>query len=372
MTSKRDYYEVLDVSRSATPEDIKKAYRKCALAHHPDRNPGDKKAEDKFKEATEAYQVLSDPKKRQIYDQYGHEALSGFGAESGFSSAGGFGDIFEDIFEDFFGGGSSRSRSSAQRGSDLQYELEISFSDAAFGVEKDLRVEREETCSTCRGDGAKPGTSRTPCPTCHGSGRVLASSGFFSISRTCHRCHGQGSFIEQSCSACRGQGRLLIEKMIHVKIPPGIDQGSRLRVTGEGEAGIRGGPRGDLYVALSVTPHEIFLRQGDNIVCEVPVSFVQAALGAEIEIPTLTGTTALKIPAGTQAGKVFRLKGKGLASLRGHGIGDEEVRIVVETPTHLSDKQKELLKQFAAMGGEKVNPLSYSFIEKVKHLFKKI
>ncbi len=371
---KRDYYEILGVSRSAAVEDIKKAYRQCALLHHPDRNPGDKKSEEKFKEATEAYQVLADPKKRQIYDQVGHEGLAsqggGWGAASGFSAAG-FGDIFEDIFEDFFGGGSSRRRERSQRGSDLRYELEISFVEAAFGVEKEIEIQREEACSTCKGDGAKPGTSRSACPTCHGSGQILASSGFFSISRPCHRCQGQGSFIEHPCAACRGKGRVAAAREIKVKIPAGIENESRLRVSGEGEAGLRGGPRGDLYVDVTVSPHEFFARRGNDILCVAPIHFVQAALGAEIEVPTLTGTATLKIPAGTQTGRAFKLKGKGIASVRGDGIGDEEVKIVVETPTHLSDKQKEILKQFAALGGEKTNPISNSFVQKLRQLFSK-
>jgi len=370
---KRDYYEILSVSRNASSEEIKKAYRQCALLHHPDRNPGEKKSDEKFKEATEAYQVLSDPKKRQIYDQLGHEGLGsqgGWGGASGFSGAG-FGDIFEDIFEDFFGGGSSRRRERAQRGSDLQYQLEISFTEAAFGVEKEIALEREETCSACKGDGAKPGTSRNTCPVCHGSGQILASSGFFSIARTCHRCGGQGSFIEHPCASCRGKGRVAAARKIKIKIPAGVDNESRLRMTGEGEAGLRGGPRGDLYVDVAVHPHEFFARRGNDILCEVPVHFVQAALGAEIEVPTLTGTATLKIPAGTQTGKIFKLKGKGISSVRGDGIGDEEVLIVVETPTHLSDKQKELLREFASLGAEKTNPISHSFLQKIRKLFSK-
>lgn len=366
--TKRDYYEVLGVTKSVSAEELKKAYRQAALKHHPDRNPGDKKSEEKFKEATEAYQVLADPQKRKLYDQFGHEGVESQGGFGGFSSAG-FGDIFEDIFEDFFGASGSRSRRRAQRGSDLQYELEISFEEAAFGCEKNIEIRREETCSTCKGEGAKPGSAKATCSTCHGSGQILASSGFFSIARTCHRCHGQGSFIEHPCTACHGTGRLLIDRKVHVKIPAGADNGLRLRISGEGEAGILGGPRGDLYIDLTVASHEIFTRQGDNILCEVPVSFVQAALGAEIEVPTLVGTAALKIPAGTQGGKIFRLKGKGMQSLRGNGIGDEEVRIIVETPSHLSEKQKELLKQFVALSGEKINPISQSFSEKVKKLF---
>lgn len=366
---RRDYYEILGVPKNAEAEDIKKAYRQCALEHHPDRNPGNKKAEEKFKEATEAYQVLSDPQKRQTYDRYGHEGLAAGGA--GFSSAAGFGDIFEDIFEDFFGGRGSRNRQRPQRGSDLQYRMDIKFNEAVFGIEKTVEIPREESCTACKGDGAKPGTSRQSCSACHGSGEVLASSGFFSIARTCSRCHGQGSFVEHPCTACRGLGRVSVRRKIQVKVPAGVDNDLRLRISGEGEAGVRGGPRGDLYVDLHVEPHEIFERDANTVLCEVPISFVQAALGAEIEVPTLTGVTTLKIPAGTQTGKVFRMKGKGIVSLNGQGLGDEVVKVAVETPLHLSDKQKEILREFASLSGQKMNPISSSFMEKVKKVFSK-
>ncbi len=365
---KRDYYEVLDVPKSADADEIKKAYRKCALAHHPDRNPGDKKAEEKFKEATEAYQILSDAQKREVYDRYGHEGLNSSGMGGGFGNAG-FGDIFEGIFEDFFGGGSSRGGQRPRKGSDLQYDLEISFEEAAFGVSKSIEIDREETCSNCKGEGAKPGTQRKVCSTCRGSGQVIASSGFFSIARPCPDCRGQGSSIEHPCSACRGSGRVAARRKIQAKIPAGIDNEQRLKMTGEGEAGIFGGPRGDLYIEIFVTPHDFFTREGTEVLCEVPISFTQAALGAEIQVPTLSGPTNLKIAPGTQTGETYKLKGKGIASLNGRGIGDERVTVVIETPTHLSEKQKDLLKQFAEIGSEKTNPISNSFFSKVKKLF---
>ena len=369
---KHDYYEVLGLSRSADTDEIKKAYRKAALAHHPDRNPGDKKAEDKFKEATEAYGVLSDPRKRQLYDQYGHDGLNSQGMGSGFSASG-FEDVFEGIFEDFFGGGGPgrRQGARARQGSDLQYDFEISFNEAVFGAEKTVELRREETCGACRGEGAKPGTSKKTCSGCHGSGKILTSSGFFSVSRACPRCHGEGEMIEHARTACRGSGRVLSDRKIQLKIPPGVNDGVRLRMTGEGEAGLRGGPRGDLYVDLHVKPHEFFKRDGQNIQCEVPISFAQAALGDEIDVPTLTGSHKMKIPAGTQTGKLFRLKGKGVASLRGEGIGDQEVTVIVETPSHLSDKQKDLLREFESLSGEKAHPMASSFFEKAKKIFTK-
>lgn len=367
MASKKDYYDILSVPRNASAEDVKKAYRQSAMKYHPDRNPGDKKAEDKFKEATEAYQVLSDPGKRQVYDQYGHAGLNNAG---GFSSAG-FGDIFEDIFEDFFGGNTGRRQNRAHKGGDLGVAVELTFEEAAFGVEKELQIRREETCTTCKGEGARPGTQRKNCSTCHGSGQVLASSGFFSISRACPKCHGQGSVIEDPCGDCRGTGRTAADRKIHVKIPGGVDTGIRLRMPGEGEAGHRGGPRGDLYVEVHLKEHEIFTREGDDLVLECPISMVQAALGLELEVPTLSGRASLKVPAGTQNGKSFRLKGKGFPSVRGHGHGDEEVRIRVETPTQLSDKQAALLREFAAATGEKVSPETSSFMKKVKKMFEK-
>lgn len=365
--TKRDYYEILSVTRNADGDEIKKAYRKCALQYHPDRNPGDKKAEEKFKECTEAYQVLSDPQKRKLYDQYGHEGLNAQGF-SGFQ--GGFGDIFEDIFEDFFGAASGgRRRSRAQRGSDLATAVEITLEESAFGVEKTVEVRREENCGECGGEGAQPGTQRKTCATCHGSGQVMASSGFFSISRACPKCHGQGSSIEHPCRACHGSGRQPHTRKIQARIPAGVSTGVRLRIPGEGEAGTRGGPRGDLYVEIHVAEHEIFDREEDDLICRVPISMVQAALGCEVEVPTLKGTHKLKVPAGTQTGKSFRLKGKGFPSIRGAGIGDQEVRLTVETPSHLSEKQAEILRQFAAASGEKVSPMSAGFMAKMKKFF---
>ncbi|MCG3175546.1 MAG: Chaperone protein DnaJ [Candidatus Omnitrophica bacterium] len=368
--TKRDHYEVLGVSRQATPEEIKSAYRKSALQHHPDRNPGDKKAEEKFKEATEAYQVLSDADKRQRYDRYGHAGVDGGSAQEGFTGAG-FSDVFEDIFEDFFGGSSAGRRNRAQRGADLRTDVTLEFMEAALGIERDVPVRREEVCGSCKGEGAKPGTASRKCATCQGAGQVLASSGFFSVARTCPRCHGQGTFIDDPCADCRGAGRVAVSRKIHLKIPAGVDDGMRLRLSGEGEAGHRGGPRGDLYVDLRVKPHEIFKREGDTLIVEMPIGLVQAALGCEVQVPTLAGTASLKVPAGTQHGRSFRLKGKGLPSPSGKGIGDEEVRILIETPAHLNEKQKDLLRQFAASGQDKVQPGATGFMDKVRELFSK-
>ncbi len=368
MATKRDYYEILSISKGAAADDIKKAYRQSAMKHHPDRNPGDKKAEDLFKEATEAYQVLSDPQKRQVYDQYGHAGLGSQGFDaSGFS--GGFGDIFEDIFEDFFGGGGGGRRNRAQRGNDLAMAVELTFEEAAFGVERKVDVTREENCVTCDGEGAKPGTHKKTCTTCQGSGQVMATSGFFNIARACPKCHGKGAMIEQPCSTCRGTGRSAVKRNIQVNVPAGVDTGIRLRMPGQGEGGLRGGPRGDLYIEVHVKEHEVFKRRDEHVILELPIPMVQAALGCDMEVPTLKGMAELKIPAGTQNGKVIKLKGKGFPSLRGHGTGDQEVHIHVETPVHLTPKQNELLKQFAEASGEKVNPSTASFLNKVKKIF---
>ncbi len=351
--TKRDYYEVLEVDRRAADDEIKKNYRKMAMQFHPDRNPGDKEAEEKFKEAAEAYEVLSDTQKREIYDRFGHEGLS----NSGFSGFSGFEDIFSsfgDIFGDIFGfsNGRSRSRTAARAGADLRYDLKISFKDAAFGVAKEIEVEKLDRCRECDGLGAAAGTLPEACPRCRGRGQVTQSSGFFSISSTCPQCRGQGQIIANPCKACRGTGRERTSKMVQVKIPAGVDTGSRLRLRGEGEQGEQGGPHGDLYVFIYVDDHEFFKRSEDDIYCRIPISFVQAALGATLEVPTLTGTEKLKIARGTQSGKIFRIKGKGIPHLRGYGSGDQIIEAVVAVPTNLNRKQEELLKEFARLSGD--------------------
>ncbi len=352
--AKRDYYEVLGVSRNATEDEIKKAYRKLALQYHPDRNPGDREAEEKFKEAAEAYEVLRDPQKKELYDLYGHEGLKG----TGFTGFRGFEDIFStfsDIFEDFFGFGTGsrrRRQSHAQPGQDLRYDLTISFEEAAFGTEKEIEVPRSENCSSCKGTGVAPGTSRSECPYCHGTGQVTHSQGFLTISTTCSHCRGEGSFITHPCKECRGGGRVKREKKIHLTIPGGVDTASRLRIQGEGEPGFRGGPPGDLYVIIHTEPHEFFEREGDDIYCQIPISFPQAAIGTRLDIPTLEGTESLEVPPGTQSGEVFRLRGGGTKHLRGGGRGDQIIQVIVKTPTRLGKRQKELLEEFAKLSGE--------------------
>jgi molecular chaperone DnaJ len=353
--TKRDYYEILEVNRNATSEEVKKAYRKLALKYHPDRNSGNKEAEEKFKEAAEAYEVLSNPEKRNLYDQFGHEGLrstgfSGFrGFEDIFSS---FGDIFG--FGDLFGAASSRRRTGPQAGADLRYDLRISFQEAVFGVEKEVEIQKLETCSRCQGEGAEPGSDRTTCPTCHGTGQMHRSQGFFTISTTCSRCRGQGTIIEQPCEECQGGGKIRRHKTLSLKIPAGVDTGARLRLQGEGEGGLRGGPPGDLYVFLEVEPDTVFERRGTDIYCEVPISFTQAALGAEIEVPGLKTPHKLTIPRGTQPGEIFKLDGVGISSLRGYDRGDEYIKVTVQTPTELSEEEEHLLRQFAEVRGEKI------------------
>jgi molecular chaperone DnaJ len=372
--AKRDCYEVLGVERNAEPDEIKKAYRKLALKLHPDKNPGDKAAEESFKELGEAYEILSDPQKRALYDQHGHAAFdrraSGFGG-------GGFHDPFEifrevfgggGIFEDLFGGGRS-DPSQPQRGNDLRYDMEITFEEAAFGCEKEITVNKPAPCDVCQGSGAEAGSRVRTCPSCGGRGQVVNSRGIFSIAQTCPHCQGAGRVLEKPCKACRGEGRRERSATIKLRIPAGVDTGSRLRSSGNGEAGFRGGPSGDLYVVLHVQAHAIFQRDGDDLLCEVPVSFVQAALGGEIEVPALDGGTPIKIPPGTQPGTMFRLKSKGIKNVQCYGRGDLHVRINVEVPTHMSSDQKAKLQEFADLCNGKESPLSQSFFEKAKKLF---
>jgi molecular chaperone DnaJ len=366
---KRDYYEVLGVHRNASETEIKKAYRKLALQHHPDKNPDDKQSEEMFKDISEAYEVLSDAQKRAQYDQFGHAGLGagGFSGGFGFGAGSPFGDIFSDIFGDIFGGG--RQRGHGKRGDDLLYNLEINFEEAAFGLESQIEVPYNKRCDTCGGSGAKPGTDPKVCPTCRGAGQVRFQQGYFSVSRTCNHCGGEGRVIESPCQTCRGVGSVKDRKTISVKIPPGVETGNRLKLTGEGGQGVKGGPNGDLYVAINVRPHALFAREGNDVICEIPISFVQAAIGCEIEVPTLDGNVSMKIPEGTQSGKVLRMRGKGVPVLQGYGRGDQMVIIKVETPVNLNKRQKELLEEFAKISGEDVHPLKKGFFEKVKGIF---
>jgi molecular chaperone DnaJ len=367
---KRDYYEVLGVQRGCTAPELKSAFRKLAMQYHPDKNPGDKKAEESFKELSEAYEVLSDAEKRARYDRFGHQAPGGFGPspfDQGFGGAN-INDIFEGIFGDIFGGG-RRGRSARQRGSDLRYNLEITFTEAAFGTEAKVKIPRHKACETCHGSGAKPGTGPKTCPTCQGSGELRLTQGFFQIARPCGHCQGTGKVITDPCQTCHGAGKVEQESMLTVKVPPGVDTGTRLKLTGEGETGERGGPPGDLYVVVHVQEHPIFIREDTEVICEVPISFTQAALGSSIEVPTLDGKVKMKIPSGTQSGKVFRLRGKGIPQLNGYQRGDQHVRVTVEVPEKLTRKQHELLEQFAAISGEDAHPQAKSFFEKVRELF---
>lgn len=367
---KRDYYEVLGVPKTASEQDIKKAYRKLARENHPDVNPGDKAAEERFKEATEAYDVLGDSDKRARYDQFGHAGTDpnagGFG---GFGGGGDFG--FGDIFDMFFGGGGGgQHRNGPSRGADLRYDLTISFEEAAFGAEKEIQIPRHETCSECHGSGAAPGTQPTQCAECHGTGQIKVSQrtpfGVIQTARTCPTCHGEGRTISSPCKVCNGQGAVRTVKTINVNIPEGSEEGLNLRFTGSGEAGQKGGPAGDLYVVLHVKAHKFFEREGNDVYCEIPITFVQAALGAEIDVPTLDGSVKMKIPEGTQTSTVFRLRGHGIPYRRGSGRGDQHVRVVVATPTKLTDKQKELLKEFGESASEQQQMGKKSFFDKVK------
>ena len=390
--AKRDYYQVLEVERSVTAEELKKAYRKMAVKFHPDKNPGDKTAEERFKEVGEAYEVLSDPQKKGAYDQYGHDAFDPRargggggrgGAGGGFhdasdifsqvfgNSGGGGGSIFNDLFGG--GGGSRQDPTGPQRGADLRYDMEISFEEAVLGCEKEVSLTKPDSCETCRGTGAEQGSSRKTCQPCGGRGQVMSSRGIFSIAQTCPRCQGAGQIIEKPCPSCKGAGRKERSTKVKLKIPAGVDTGARLRSTGNGEGGVRGGGTGDLYVVLHVKEHDIFQREGDDLICEVPVQFVDAALGGEVEVPTLTskttGKTMIKIPAGTQNNTMFRLKNRGVRNVQGHGVGDLHVKVQIEVPTRLNPAQKAKLAEFSSLCDSHVNPIRQGFWDKAKKFF---
>jgi molecular chaperone DnaJ len=376
-TKKRDYYEVLGVGRNASEEEVKRAYRKLAVKFHPDKNPDDPHAEEKFKELGEAYDVLMDPEKRAAYDRFGHAAFApGGGGFGGFHDpfdifrevfgGGGFGG---GIFETFFGGASPRAED-RHRGSDLRYDMEITLEEAAFGIDKEIELEKLDSCDKCDGTGAEPGSRAVTCPTCHGRGQVISSRGFFQISQTCPRCRGAGEVIEKPCRRCHGEGRVEKISRIKLKIPAGIGEGSRLRSSRNGEAGIRGGPPGDLYVVIHIKEHKIFQREGDDLYCEVPIPFSVAALGGEVDIPTLEGKAYLKVPAGTQSGQLFKLRGKGIPNIDGRDRGDLLARLIVEVPSRLNAEQRRKLEEFAALCGDENTPLRKSFFERAKEFFK--
>ena len=376
-TKKRDYYEVLDIARNAAEEEIKRAYRKLAVKFHPDKNPDDPHAEEKFKELGEAYDVLMDPNKRAAYDRFGHAAF----AQGGAGFGGGFHDPFDifrevfgqggfggGIFETFFGGDAQAE--DRQHGSDLRYDMQIKLEEAAFGAEKEIEIEKLDTCDKCHGSGAEPGSRTVSCPACGGRGQVISSRGFFHISQTCPRCRGAGEIIEKPCHQCHGEGRVEKLSRVKLKIPAGIREGSRLRSSRNGEAGIRGGPPGDLYVVIHIKEHKLFQRDGDNLYCEVPIPFSLAALGGEVDVPTLEGKAHLKCPAGTQSGQMFKLRGKGIANINGRDRGDLLTRLIVEVPLRLNAEQRHKLEEFAALCGEENTPLRKSFFERAKEFFK--
>ncbi|HCD28648.1 MAG TPA: molecular chaperone DnaJ [Gammaproteobacteria bacterium] len=370
--AKRDYYEVLGVDRGAAEGDLKKAYRRLAMKFHPDRNPDDKNAEEKFKEASEAYEVLTDPDKRAAYDRFGHDGLDPNQA-GGFGGQGNFGDIFGDVFGDIFGGsrGAGGGRSGPARGSDLRFNMSLSLEQAVSGDTVEVRIPVLATCQECDGSGAAEGSSPVTCTDCNGVGQIRVSQGFFSLQQTCPRCRGSGTMITDPCRKCGGAGRVERNKALSVKVPPGVDSGDRIRLSGEGEAGPHGGPSGDLYVQIEVKDHPIFVRDGRNLFCEVPVSFPDAALGGELEVPTLDGRVKLKVPAETQTGKVFRLRGKGVTQVRGTGVGDLLCKVVIETPVKLTDRQKDLMNELKQSLGESIkhSPREKSWFDGVKNFF---
>ncbi|MCS6763528.1 MAG: molecular chaperone DnaJ [Candidatus Protistobacter heckmanni] len=371
--AKRDFYEILGLAKNASDEDIKKSYRKLAMKYHPDRNPGSKEAEEKFKEAKEAYEMLSDAQKRAAYDQYGHAGVDPNAGSGGFGGGAGFGN-FGDAFGDIFGAAAGRSRGGPQvyRGADLRYSMEITLEQAASGYDTQIRVPSWDECGACHGSSAEPGTQHETCPTCNGIGQVRVAQGFFSMQQTCLKCHGSGRFIPKPCQVCRGSGKIKKQKTLEVKIPGGIDEGMRIRSSGNGEPGINGGPPGDLYVEIHIKQHSVFERDGDDLHCQMPISFAVAALGGEIQVPTLQGKASFAVSEGTQSGKTFRLRGKGIKGLRASYPGDLYVHVQIETPVKLTDKQKDLLEKLEASlkeGGAKHSPQSKGFFDRMKDLF---
>ena len=370
--SKRDYYDVLGVAQSASKDEIKKAYRKLALKYHPDKNPDNKEAESKFKEASEAAEVLLNDEKRRSYDQFGHAGVDAQGGGFGQGDFGDLGDIFGDLFGDIFGGGGGRRsrRSSGHPGDDLQVTASIQFTEAVFGIEKKIAINRQVKCESCHGTGAQAGEAPVTCDMCGGAGQIRRQQGFFTVATTCPKCQGSGEIIKNPCRDCYGKGRKRKKVNLSVSIPPGIDSGQRLKLSGEGDCGLKGGPVGDLYVLVDVQPHQLFERDGFDIHCTIPVSFSQAALGTQLEAPTLGGKVQVTLPQGTQSGRKMRLKEKGIQKLGGYGFGDQILTIQVETPTHLSERQRELLTELAETDGDPVgHPISQGFFDKVKNIF---